>query len=68
MTSTAPKRKVIHKTSAQIEVLEEFYQNGMTSYGKDHQEARKLLVEAVEQTGLSEGQVKVTMKVDICEN
>ena len=47
------------KTEEQIKVLKELRERGMTSYGKDHLEARLLIEEAVKKTSLTERQVKV---------
>lgn len=60
------KRTIIQKTDSQIEILEKFYQSGMTSYGIDNHEARELLAEAVEETNLPEKTVKVFYDI-VCQ-
>ena len=49
--SNVEKRNIVQKTCAQIEILQRFYDSGMTSYGKDHIE--------VQEANLTECQVKV---------
>lgn len=47
------------KTPEQVKILDELYERGMTSYGRDHKEVKKLIEEAVERTGLTAQQIKV---------
>ena len=56
------KRKNTFKTEEQIRQLEEFYNAGMTSYGKDHTRALELLNQAVDKTKLTYKQVKVSFR------
>ncbi|XP_066917480.1 uncharacterized protein [Clytia hemisphaerica] len=46
------------KTPEQVKILDELYERGMTSYGRDHKEVKKLIEEAVERTGLTAQQIK----------
>ena len=64
--SNVEKRSIVQKTNAQIEILQRFYDSGMTSYGKDHTEARKMLLEAVQEANLTECQVKVCSYDKVC--
>ncbi|XP_066934131.1 uncharacterized protein [Clytia hemisphaerica] len=51
-------RSTMSKTLEQKSILQKYYDQGMTSYGKDHYEAKQMVLKAVEETGLSEKQVK----------
>lgn len=51
--------KRVYKTQEQIRILEDLYTKGMTSYGRDHEESKLLIEEAVQKTGLTAIQVKV---------
>lgn len=56
-SSTVTKRT--QKSQEQLDILEAMYDKGMTCYGRDNIGSLTLLREAVEQTGLTEIQVKV---------
>ncbi|XP_066933507.1 uncharacterized protein [Clytia hemisphaerica] len=52
------QKKNYKKTPEQLEILQSYYDQGMTNYRTDNLEARSLLSEAVIKTSLSESQVK----------
>ena len=54
------KRVLNFKTPEQTAILKRLYSEGMMSYGKDNEEGRRLLKQAVDETKLSEDQIKVS--------
>lgn len=61
MTENTQTKERIKKSPKQLEVLNKFHKEGMTSYGKDNIKSLTLISDAMKETKLSESQIKVLL-------